>query len=403
MQVLLLTQVLPYPPDSGPKVKTYNVLKYLAQRHEVTLVSFVRGDQSDDVCHLKQYCRAVHTVAMQRGAAKDAWYMVRSLLTGQPFVMIRDDRMAMRRLVDRLATEKHFEVAHADQLNMAQYAVRVPGAFKLFDAHNALWLLYKRLWETMRPGLRKLLLGRDWHLLKEYEGRVCRQFDAVLAVSQEDKTALGEAAGQELDIHVIPIAVDTDEVTVIERKPGPSHILHIGTMYWPPNIDGVLWFVREVYPLIRQQRPDVCFDIVGARPPQEIVALDGDSTGINVTGYVADPTPYLQRAALMVVPLRAGGGMRVKILNALAQGIPIVSTTLGYEGIEVTPGQGILVGDTPEAFASEVLRVLDDPDLGRQLAANGRRLVEEKYDYRNACRPLDDVYAWAASNGRERQ
>ena len=392
MKVLLLTQVLPYPPDSGPKVKTWNVLKYLAQDHEVTLVSFVRGDQSADAVCLQRYCRAIYTVPMTRGAVRDAWYMTRSLLTGQPFLMLRDDRVAMRRLIDRLVTEEHFDVAHADQLNMAQYAARVAGAFKVFDAHNALWLLYKRLWQTMKLGLHKLLLGRDWRLLKEYEGRVCRQFDAVLAVSHEDKAALQEAAGQPVDITVIPIAIDTDEVTIVKRDPEPRHILHIGTMYWPPNIDGVLWFAHEVYPLIRQQRPDVCFDIVGARPPREIVALDGDRTGIHVTGYVANPTFYLHRAALMVVPLRAGGGMRVKILNAMAQGIPIVSTTLGCEGIEVAPGENILVADDPSGFADAVLRLLDDAELAAKLAADGRRLAEEKYDYRRACTPLDKVY-----------
>ncbi|TEU11949.1 MAG: glycosyltransferase [Anaerolineales bacterium] len=394
MNVLLLTQVLPYPPDSGPKVKTWNVLKYLAQHHEVTLVSFVRGDQSADVPHLQRCCRAVHTVPMTRGAAGDAWYMTRSLLTGQPFLMVRDDRAAMRELVDWLAAEQRFDVAHADQLNMAQYATRVSEAFKVFDAHNTLWLLYKRLWQTMKPGLRKLLLGRDWRLLKEYEGRVCRQFDAVLAVSEEDKAALSEAAGCPVDAKVIPIAVDTEEVALIER-PDPTHVLHIGTMYWPPNIDGVLWFIHEVWPLIRERKPGVQFDVVGSRPPREIIALGGDERGINVTGYVPVPTPYLQRAALMVVPLRAGGGMRVKILNAMAQGLPIVSTTLGYEGIAVTPGEDILVGDTPEEFAAAVLHLLEDANLAACLAANGRRLAEETYDYRRACTPLSEVYAQA--------
>ncbi|UCC65344.1 MAG: glycosyltransferase [Anaerolineae bacterium] len=391
MKILLLTQVLPYPPDSGPKVKTWNVLKYLAQHHEVTLVSFVRGDQSEDIRHLRKYCQAVHTVPMVRGAIRDAWHMGLSFLTRQPFMMLRDDRSAMRDLVARLSAEGHFDVAHADQLNMAQYAARVPGAFKILDAHNALWLLYKRLWETMPPGPRKWLLGRDWRLLRNYEGWLVREFDAVLAVSHEDKAALQEAAGQAVDITVIPIAIDTDEVTVVKRETEPNHILHIGTMYWPPNIDGVNWFIQEIYTLVRQQRPDVQFDVVGARPPTELLALNDTGLGINVTGYVEDPTPYQQQAAAMVVPLRAGGGMRVKILNALAEGIPIVSTTLGYEGIEMTPGHNILVGDTPEAFAAEVLRVLDDPDLGRQLAANGRQLVEEKYDYRQACATLDDI------------
>ena len=185
---------------------------------------------------------------------------------------------------------------------------------------------------------------------------------------------------------------------MIKREAEPAHILHLGTMYWPPNIDAVKWFVHQVYPLIRQQRPDVQFDVVGARPPAELLALNDAGLGINVTGYVEDPTPCQRQAAVVVIPLLAGGGMRVKILNALAEGIPIVSTALGCEGIQVTPGKDILIGNAPEEFAAEVLRVLDNPALGNQLSANGRRLVEEMYDYRKACRPLDDVYARAASN-----
>ncbi len=392
MNVLILTQVLPYPPDSGPKIKTYNVIKYLAQRHRVTLVSFVRGDQSKDVQHLENYCQAVHTVPILRGAMRNAWYMGLSFLTRQPFLMIRDDRKAMRELIDRLSAEQTFDVAHADQLNMGQYAKRVPGAFKVLDTHNALWLLYQRLYKTMSRGPQKWLLGRDWRLLQSYEGRLVREFDAVMAVSHEDKAALQQAAGRPIDITVIPIAIDTDEVGFVEREAEPKHILHIGTMYWPPNIDGVQWFINQIYPLVRQQRPDVQLDIVGSRPPADLLALNESDRGINVTGYVADPAPYQQQAAALIVPLRSGGGMRVKILNALSEGIPIVSTTLGYEGIEVSPGQDILVGDSPREFADQVLRLLNDPALGRQLAANGRKLAQEKYDYRHVCRPLDKVY-----------
>jgi glycosyltransferase involved in cell wall biosynthesis len=398
LNILMLTQVLPYPPDSGPKIKTYNVIKYLAQRHRVTLVSFVRGDQSEDIQHLERYCQAVHTITMKRSIPSDGMAMVSSLLTGQPWMMIRDDRQAMRRLVDRLATVEHFDLVHADQLNMAQYAERVNGAFKVLDAHNALWLLYKRLWETMAPGPRKVLLGRDWRLLKAYEGQLVREFDAVIAVSHEDKVALQEAADEKVPIKVIPIAIDTDEVTVVEREVEPNHILHIGTMYWPPNVDAVKWFIEAVYPIIRKRRPDVQFDVIGARPPGELLALNSSGHGVNVTGYVEDPTPYQRQAALMVVPLRAGGGMRVKILNALGEGIPVISTTLGCEGIEVTPGRDILIGDSPETFANQVLRVLNNPDLGRLLAANGRRLAESKYDYRQAYSALDEVYTGAISD-----
>jgi sugar transferase (PEP-CTERM/EpsH1 system associated) len=392
MNVLMLTQVLPYPPDSGPKIKTYNVIKYLSQRHRVTLVSFVRGDQAEHARHLEKYCQAVHTVPIERGALRNAWYMGLSFLTGQPFMMIRDDRKAMRDLLDRLCAEQDFDVAHADQLNMCQYAQRVPGAFKVLDAHNALWLLYKRLWETMSAGPQKWLLGRDWKLLQEYEGRQVREFDAVLAVSHEDQAALQRAAAQDTDITVIPIAVDVEEVQVVQRVQNPRHILHVGTMYWPPNIDAIEWFIEHIYPLVRQRRPDVQFDVVGSRPPASLLALNDAGLGINVTGYVEDITPHLQRAGVMIVPLRAGGGMRVKILDALAQGMPIVSTTLGAEGIAVEPGRDLLIADTPEEFAQAILQLLDDPDLAARLGAAGRRLMEQTYDYRVACQPLEAIY-----------
>jgi len=222
-----------------------------------------------------------------------------------------------------------------------------------------------------------------------------REFDSVLAVTQEDRAELLDAAGVERQIVVIPIAVDVDEIRPVKRRPGANHILHIGTMYWPPNIDAVTWFVREVYPLVRRERPDVEFDVVGSRPPEGLRALNGAGLGINVTGYVEDPTPYLEQAALTVVPLRAGGGMRVKILNALAQGVPIVSTTLGAEGIAVTHGEDILLADDPADLAAACLRVLNDPDEGERLSRNGRALAERRYDYRVACAPLDDVYAGA--------
>jgi len=393
LKILLLTQVLPYPPDSGPKVKTWNVLKYLARHHQVTLVSFVRGDQRTEIEHLKKYCQAVHTVPMVRGALRDGWYMLRSLLTNQPFLMVRDDRAAMRQLIDRLAAATQFDIVHADQLNMAQYAARVPSARKVLDAHNALWLLYQRLWATMGAGPKKWLLKRDWQLLKTYEGRICRQFEAVLAVSAEDTAALAEAAGQPLkNVTVIPIAVDTDEVAPVARAATADHILHIGTMFWPPNVDGILWFLQEVWPLIRAECPTAVFDVVGAKPPAEIMAFNNRDAGVNVTGYVEDPTPYYENAGVMIVPLRAGGGMRVKILNALAQELPLVSTTIGCEGIAVESGRHLLVADSPPDFAAATLRLLRERELAQTLGRNGRQLIQTTYDYRAACLPLEDCY-----------
>jgi polysaccharide biosynthesis protein PslH len=393
MRILLLTQVLPYPPDSGPKVKTLNVLKYLARKGEVTLVSFVRGDQSRDIEALRAYCAEIHTVEMRREKWRDAFALLRSLLSGQPWMMLRDDRAAMRAQIDALAAARRFDVAHADQLNMAQYAQRATGARTVLDLHNALWLLYKRLAETTSSRAQKALLNRDWPLLKRYEGTLCRNFDAVLAVSGEDRAALEDAmGGPRDDLLVVPITIDGDAVPAVERAPDASRLLHIGTMYWPPNIEGVTWFLDQILPQIRAARPDVGFDCVGARPPAALTDRNSAGAGVNVTGYVDDVGPYLRGAAVFVVPLLAGGGMRVKILNALAQGLPIVTTRLGCEGIALEHGVHALIADTPAEFAAATLRLLNDRAAADALGRNARALFEQRYDYRAALKPMDVIY-----------
>ncbi len=395
-RILLLTQVLPFPPDSGPKVKTYHVLKYLARQHEVTLVSFARGDQSSDIAHLRKLCAAVHTAPMTRPVWRDGLALGRSVLSGQPWMMLRDDRAEMRALIDAVCDARRFDFVHADQLNMAQYArrarARTPGLKTVLDLHNALWVLYRRQAANM-GGPRKLLLERDWRLLKSYEAAACAEFDHVMAVSEEDRAALAEAGASGAGkILVVPITVDGDEKPVVSRAVGASHILHIGTMYWPPNIDAIRWFVGEVLPLIRAERPDVVFDCVGSRPPQDLIDLGARDSRINVTGYVADALPFHEQAAVTIVPVLAGGGVRVKILDWMAQGMPIVTTTVGCEGIRVLHGESAMIADTPADFARAVLAVLADRALADRLGVNARATFERLYDYRAALKPMDQIY-----------
>lgn len=394
MRVLLLTQVLPYPPDSGPKIKTYHVIKYLAQRHRVTLVAFVRDtDKPEYIAHLKTLCERVITVPIQRAASRDLVFLGKSLLSGQPWMMLRDERPEMRAALAELAATSQFDIVHADQLNMGQYALPFPSGRKVLDLHNALWVLYKRMSEAQSfTNPMKYLLMRDWPLLKRYEAEMCRRFDAVTAVSEEDKAALIEA-GAPSAMTVIPIAVDLDSQPYIERQPKGPHIIHIGTMYWPANINAINWFLDAIYPLIKARLPEVRCTLIGARPPESIIERAKADPSLTVTGYVDDPLPYLQDASMMIVPLKAGGGMRVKILNALAQGIPMVTTTVGCEGIAVTPDKDILIADEPAAFAEASLRLLTDADLNQRISQNGREMVMQRYDYREAVKPLDDVYA----------
>ncbi|MCS7261517.1 MAG: glycosyltransferase family 4 protein, partial [Anaerolineae bacterium] len=359
MRLLMLTQILPYPLDAGAKTRAYYVLRHQAERgHQVTLVSFTRGDDSAaSIAHLRTFCRAVHTVPMVRSRSRDLTFLTASLLTGRSFIIARDTDTGMWQLLDALlAQTEHFDAVHADQLWMAQYALRCDGLPRILDAHNAVYLIPQRLAQNERNPLKRLLLQREARALERYEAEVCRRFERVVTVTEEDRRLLQTLAGNGRAMTVIPICVDPSAKPLIGRSHHPRRLLILGTMFWPPNVAGTLWFAREVLPRVLREVPDALLTIVGKNPPPEVRALAGPN--VAVTGYVADPIPYLAESAAFLVPLQAAGGMRVKILDAWCWGIPIVSTTIGAEGIAVRPGENILIADDAEAFAAAIIRLL---------------------------------------------
>ncbi len=222
------------------------------------------------------------------------------------------------------------------------------------------------------PWYLKPVAGIEAQRVKRYEAMLVRDFEHTLAVTTIDEkdllTAVREMApGLEQDcagkITVIPIAVDTGKLAPIQRQPGSRNILTLGTLHYPPNADGIRWFATEVFPLITRQLPDVTLTIVGKNPPADFIQMAAENPGrITVTGYVPELKPQLEQAALMVIPVRAGSGMRVRILEALAQAMPLVTTTIGLEGIDAQPGEEVLVADTAQDFAAEVIRLMDDTD-----------------------------------------
>lgn len=399
MKVLLLTQIVPYPPDSGPKVKTYYLLRSLAQHHRITLVAFTRNEQEErDAAALRDLCEEVHTVHLQRSRMRDMSALATSAFSQRSWLMERDNQPEMHAFLAKLVQKAQqsgqpFDLVHADQLNMAMFADRLPLP-RLLDQHNAVWTIFKRM-AQQEAGPKRLFLEREWRLLKRFEGDVCARFEAVTSVSEEDRQALFEAIGATRDMPVIPIAVDADREQPIPRMPNAQAVLSMATMMWPPNVDGVMWFAHEMYPLIRRAIPATRFFVVGQRPVAEVRALPEADASIEVTGYVADPKSYIAQSACLIVPLRSGGGMRVKILEALARGIPIVSTTIGYEGIDLEPGKHLLVADTPRDFAEAVLRLIREPDFGQELARQGRERLLERYDWRAVYPAMEAAYRHA--------
>jgi glycosyltransferase involved in cell wall biosynthesis len=419
-RILFLTQVLPYPLDAGPKVRAYYMLRHLAGKHEVTLVSFVRPDDKlEYVEHLRQITQAVHTVAIHRSLLRDLRAALKGLLSGVPIMIARDDSPEMDALLRRLTRETSFDLIHADQINMAHYGqlaaqllrscVREdhpasafnPLPFTMLDEHNAVYRLAERM-AAEAGGMRRAIARREARAFRRYEAEMARSYDAVLTVTDEDRQLLlnlfdeRERCRQAARLTVVPICVDPDRVQVVKKQgdsralPAAPTILHLGTMYWPPNVSGVLWFVQQVMPLIWARLPDARFVIVGKKPPAKVRALAADPR-IEVAGYVADPLPYLQAADAFVVPLLSGGGMRVKILDAWLWGLPTVSTQIGAEGIDLRDGENILLADDAASIAEATLRVLTDPALNQHLRAQGRAWVEAVYDWRKVYPRVDAI------------
>jgi glycosyltransferase involved in cell wall biosynthesis len=297
-----------------------------------------------------------------------------------------------------MLSESRFDAVHVDHLQMAQFVpADLPVQMRVvLDNQNIEHRIPKRFAET--AGANPLVRGfwrQEWPKLRDWELAACRRCDRILVVSDEDKDGLEHLAPDLTGmIDVVPIGVDTNYFAPIRPwRPGSRTLLSIGTMFWPPNVDSMLHFCADILPKIKKRVPDVKVNIVGARPVKAVRVLgERDPDTIVVTGSVPDVRPYGEDCGAFIVPLRAGSGMRVKILNALAMGLPVVSTSVGAEGIEVTNGENIVLADGADAFADATIRLLRDPALARRIAQGGRRLIEERYAWDRVDERLLGVY-----------
>ena len=395
MRILILTHVVVYPADAGPKVKTLQVLRYLARQHTVSYCTFVRNAGEElGAEKLREVCSRVSTVAIKRSRLSDVRYLLESLLTGDSFILRRDDRKAMRDKVQTLLRTEHIDVLHVDQLNMMRFVPSDWSGAIILDEHNAVWQVVKRLRKGASNPISRWLLSREVRAIRKREGDACRRASVVLTVSEQDRRALREVAGEAVPIEVVPITVDTQHFQRIysARGPQPGHLFTIGTLFWPPNSEGVTWWLREGYSHLTDLYPDLTYDIVGARPPKSLRQMAERFSGVRLHGYVADVEQFWIRATALAVPLLSGGGVRVKILEAMAMGVPVISTTIGCEGLAVRNREHLLIADTAREFAEACAAVLRDEGLARKLALNARRLIEEQYDANVALKSLDSAY-----------
>lgn len=390
MRILLLTETIPFPLDTGGRIKTYYTLRSLSSRHEVHCHTFIRHeDQTRYAAALEPHCASLTLHRIPATRSREVRALARSLATGMPFTVARHfDRAALEQLLAHNRALR-FDAAYYDHLSMLAYRPHL-GLPAIYDAHNLEFRLVQRYAEAAGVGPLRWFSEREWRVLRRYEQQVCKGCALVFAVSEVDARGIRALTDPDPPVRVLPIAVDaagTVPVDTLTREPA---LLLIGGLHWPPNADAARHFVEEIWPLIRRDTREATLTVVG-RDDAAVARLLRRTPGVRVTGYVEDVTPFFARARAVVVPLRSGGGMRAKILETLARGVPIVSTTLGFEGIDAVPGVHLLAADAPAEFVHQIGRVFHDDALALGLAREGRRLALERYDAAVVGRQLLDV------------
>ena len=404
LRLLLLTPQLPYPPHQGTTIRNFYIIAGLARHHQVHLLSFVAPyDDPGNVQPLHELCDAVYMVPQPtRTKAQRLWAMLTLPL---PDMAHRLESSAFRSTLEQVLAAHDFDVVEFEGIEMIPYlstvldhAHSVPHPPRLvFDDHNAEYVLQKRVFEMdirlprRWPGAFYSFI--QWQELKRYEAWACRTVDAVAAVSEKDADALqGIVPG--LEVAVVPNGVDIAHYgafTSCESILPPRSLVFTGKMDFRPNVDAAIWFARRVLPLIQQEAPDAQFWIVGQRPHRRLDRLRAQP-GVVITGRVHDIRPYIGGATVYVVPLRSGGGTRLKVLEAMAMRCPIVSTSMGCDGFAVTAGREMMLADDPRLFAGRVVELLESPARRKALGQAALDFAASRYDWSAIVPRLEATY-----------
>ena len=366
----------------GGAIRVYYLMKMLASFSDVTLVAFESSkdiERTVDVHdHLAKTCAEVVIIdgkPEQSGALR-----ARSMVSRRSFQHHAHHTERMQRTIDEVSSGRRFDNVVVTLTQMGSYDLPANAGLRVLDTHNIEHELLARRADMESKRVKRLGLRLETAKFKREELSICRSYDLILTPSDRERVAL-ESFGDMPPVATVPNTIDPDRIQFLADARGGYELLFVGATQVDANRDGLLWFAREVLPLIERAMPQVTLRIVGGIPPPEVRAL-GDRPNIEVTGYVPEIAPCMERAAVFVVPLRAGGGTRLKILESLAYGVPTVSTSIGAEGLRLVDGRDLLLGDAADAFAAKVVSLLGDRALGDRLRHSGRSSVERQYSWR---------------------
>jgi sugar transferase (PEP-CTERM/EpsH1 system associated) len=385
VHILWIKTELLHPVDKGGRIRTYQMLRALRREHRITYLTLDDGTAAPDaLARADEYCHEVVRVPFApavKGTAGFYLDLARNVASGLPSAVARSRVPALTQRLRELVARGGVDVVVCDFLAPSLNVPADLGVPTVLFQHNVEAAIWERHAQVATHPVKRRYMREQWRRMLRHERAECRRFDRVIAVSPQDAEVFQRDFGVADAAHV-PTGVDVDFFRPsgqVARE--PHELVFTGSMDWMPNEDAIRWFAREILPLVRRAVPDVKLTVVGRNPPASIRALGEGDAGIEVTGSVPDVRPYMERAGVFIVPIRVGGGTRLKIFEAMAMERPVVSTTVGAEGLPLRDGVDALLADEPAAFAAAVVGLLRDPARGDALAAAGAEVVRTKYGW----------------------
>ena len=375
MNILIMSPVFPYPLDNGGKIRTYNIVKNLSRHHKITFAC-LSGAKVDDDGPLREFCEEIICIERKANTVRD---LLTSLLSRSPFNCVRFRSWSFKDALQKLGRQRSFDIVHIDSTLLWQYAELFSGTSTTLGTHNVEYQIIAQLGKACRNPLKKALYALERKKLINHERRAWRECSLCFAVSDVEQSLINSYLDASDKVITAPNGVDLERFAFRLKVEAGRNLLFLGGMDYLPNLDSAGYFLQEIYPLIEARMPGVTVDFVGRELWR--LGIRSSSRGITLNENVPDVVPWFEKADALVVPLRMGAGTRLKVLEAMAAGVPVVTTTKGCEGIAAVHDTHLLVADSSEDFARQVVRLLQNDGLRTSVAHNARRLVEQKYSW----------------------
>jgi sugar transferase (PEP-CTERM/EpsH1 system associated) len=399
MKILWMKSDFLHPTDRGGQIRSLETLRRLHSRHEIHYLAYVQKEDHEGPSRATEYCSFVYPVPFfvpPRTSPSFYVQLLRNLVSAYPLAVQRYSSSAMQHTVRHVLSKHNFDAIVCDFVAMAP---NMPDLSRcvLFQ-HNVESMIWQRHADHAPDALRRSYFRSQARRMLRYEKQACRRAAHVIAVSEVDADCMRSLYGVSR-ISVVPTGVDLDYFLAPPTVTRGSDLVFVGAMDWLPNIDGARFFTQEVLPLIRRRRPDCSLVLAGRSPTQEIRGLAEADPLIRVTGTVPDIRPYLWGASASIVPLRIGGGTRLKIYESMAAGTPVVSTRVGAEGLPVQNGEQLFLADDPSGFAERCLELLEQPSLAERISGAARRMVTAEFSWDRVSRRFEDIIESVACSG----